>query len=99
MSSVALKSMNAAMEAAKANPEYPSKGEVHVCYDCKICAMMLKIVVLGYDRCKTRLNQECISHYCPLFIWKVRRVYMYIVCNILILLHIYTAQRLLVYVH
>lgn len=31
VSSVALKSMNAAVEA-KANPEYPSKGEVHVCY-------------------------------------------------------------------
>ena len=32
VSSVALKSMNAAVEEAKANPEYPSKGEVHVCY-------------------------------------------------------------------
>ena len=49
VSSVALKSMNAAVEEAKANPEYPSKGEVQctcMLYNCKICAMMLQIILL-----------------------------------------------------
>ena len=65
------------VEEAKANPEYPSKGEV--CDKNQYLRhIMLQIVLVGHDRCKTWLYQERLSHYCPMYIWKA---YGIRVCN------------------